>query len=42
MDLHAILLALPAIRHLPDALIFSGALTIGWNLFCEIESEAGK
>ncbi|MDU4749079.1 MAG: hypothetical protein E6X99_23110 [Pantoea sp.] len=39
MDLHTILLALPAIRHLPDALIFSGALTIGWNLFCEIEEQ---
>lgn len=42
MDLHAILLALPGIRHWPDALILSGTFVIGWNLFCELESEAGK
>lgn len=40
MDLHTILMLFPGLRHWPDALILSGALTLAWQTFCEIEGTA--
>lgn len=42
MDLNTILSAVPALRHLPDALLCSAWLLIGLNLNKSLEEARGK